>query len=322
MKLKLFAIAVLAFFASFGSQAFGQSINATSFPSGVEVFVDGVDTNTVTPSVIKTPAGNHTVLFSAPSGYVSVTDSVSVTDKVVPVNAVLLPVLIQGPVGPQGPQGIQGPAGETGAQGPAGRSPFQGVWSDITSYSEGDIVLFTPANQNKPNVYLNFTGSFSTTSPADDTADWLVLATASPTTDTGSTTTGNFGNAVPQFFNIIGTNQPLSSTDVSGTTFSQQENIISFSGTISQTLNTGFTFVLIDLTEAQAQNFATNQDFTSNSTVFLAACNAVSGTTSCTTNTPINSIMPAGHVFEIRVQATGVQTQPNIQANWSLKVNP
>lgn len=120
MKLKLLAIAVLALLASFGSQAFGQSINATSFPSGVEVFVDNVDTNTVTPSVIKTTAGNHTVLFSAPSGYVSVTETVSVTDKIVPVNAVLLPVLLQGPVGPQGPQGVQGATGATGDTGPQG----------------------------------------------------------------------------------------------------------------------------------------------------------------------------------------------------------
>lgn len=86
MKLRIFAVAVLALIASFGSQAFGQKVAVASYPSGVEIYLDGVDTGTQTPTSFKTTDGAHAILYSAPAGWQSVTQNVKAARIVIRKN--------------------------------------------------------------------------------------------------------------------------------------------------------------------------------------------------------------------------------------------
>lgn len=191
MKLKLLAIAVLALFASFGSQAFGQNLVLNSFPSGAEVTIDGTDTGLKTPYNKGITAGQHTILLTPPNTALWQSTSQTVT---VPSGGAfnfsmsLIPVLTQGPIGPQGVQGIQGPIGAIGAtgptgpqgtQGPIGRNAFQGIWSSSNTYQQGDIVFYTSLSASSPSVYINGTGNFTGKTPAIDTQNWMSFTVSS-----------------------------------------------------------------------------------------------------------------------------------------------
>src|SRR3989442_16010751 len=91
------------------------ALKVTSFPSGANVSVDGVDTGKVTPMSISVAVGTHTVVVSIPDPrwnpdsrpftVVSGNNDLSVT---------LLPNLAVGPIGPPGPKGDTGPQGTKG----------------------------------------------------------------------------------------------------------------------------------------------------------------------------------------------------------------
>jgi len=105
----------------------GGALQVTSFPSGANVAVDGVDTGKLTPMSISLAVGNHAVVVSIPnSGWNSDSRSVCVVSGNNDLSVTLLPMITVGPQGPPGPKGDKGDKGDpgatgaTGAQGPKG----------------------------------------------------------------------------------------------------------------------------------------------------------------------------------------------------------
>src|SRR5712691_3439099 len=115
-------------------------LKVTSFPSGAQVIVDGVNTGKVTPMSISLTEGDHTVTVQIPgSGWQPDTRTVTVVAGNNDLSVTLLPVLTQGPPGPpgpkgdkgdpgpQGPKGDKGDRGETGAPGAPGAAGERGA---------------------------------------------------------------------------------------------------------------------------------------------------------------------------------------------------
>ena len=103
------------------------SLKVTSFPSGAQVWVDGVDTGKVTPMSISLSEGDHIVTVQVPTpGWNPDTRTVTVVSGNNDLSVTLLPITAagtQGPKGDKGDPGAQGPkgdTGQTGAQGPKG----------------------------------------------------------------------------------------------------------------------------------------------------------------------------------------------------------
>jgi len=141
MKLQLairpFAIGVLSLIVMLSGtkplSAQNGALKVTSFPSGAQVWIDGVSTGKVTPMSTSVSRGAHTVTVQIPnSGWASHTRTVNILSGNNDLSVTLLPVENSGQVGafgspgPQGPKGDpgatgpQGPMGETGATGPQG----------------------------------------------------------------------------------------------------------------------------------------------------------------------------------------------------------
>jgi hypothetical protein len=101
---------------------YGQNgvLQVTSFPNGVEVWVDGSTTGKVTPMSIALAVGTHVVTASPSNGWQPETRNVTITTGGNTLALTLVPVVTQGPAGPQGPAGLQGPKGDTGVAGPQG----------------------------------------------------------------------------------------------------------------------------------------------------------------------------------------------------------
>jgi hypothetical protein len=129
------------------------ALKVTSFPSGANVSVDGMDTGKVTPMSVSVAVGSHTVVVSIPnSGWNPDMRTVVVVAGNNDLSVTLLPNLATGPQGlkgdpgPQGPAGPVGPAGPAGAagapgpQGPAGITN-QGTWNGTTAYNQNDAVF-------------------------------------------------------------------------------------------------------------------------------------------------------------------------------------
>src|SRR6266581_7738754 len=105
------------------------ALKVTSFPSGANVSVDGMDTGKVTPMSISVAVGTHTVVVSIPDPrwnpdsrpftVVAGNNDLSVT---------LLPNLAIGPIGPPGPTGPPG-------------INNQGAWNSTTAYNQNDAVF-------------------------------------------------------------------------------------------------------------------------------------------------------------------------------------
>src|SRR5262249_6341323 len=80
------------------------TLKVTSFPSGAQVSVDGVNTGKVTPMNISLIEGDHTVTVQIPgSGWSPDTRSVTIVPGNNDLSVTLLPTLTTGPIGPQGP---------------------------------------------------------------------------------------------------------------------------------------------------------------------------------------------------------------------------
>jgi hypothetical protein len=106
-------------------------LKVTSFPSGAQVLVGGVDTGKVTPMSISLPEGEHTVTVQIPnSGWNPDTRVVTIVAGNNDLSVTLLPVLTVGPQGPPGPQGETGPTGSQGPQGTQGPQGPQGEKGD------------------------------------------------------------------------------------------------------------------------------------------------------------------------------------------------
>jgi len=111
-----------------GAQSGSGALKVTSFPSGANVAVDGVDTGKVTPMSTSLAVGTHTVVVSIPnSSWNADTRSVDVASGNNDLSVTLLPASTIGPIGPPGPKGDPGPQGPTGPPGPVGPTGPQGA---------------------------------------------------------------------------------------------------------------------------------------------------------------------------------------------------
>lgn len=105
------------------SVAFGQNgaLKVTSFPSGAQVVIDGVNTGKVTPMSVSVSEGDHRVTVQIPnSGWNSDTRTVTIVSGNNDLSVTLLPMLTTGPMGPPGPKGDTGAAGPAGPPGATG----------------------------------------------------------------------------------------------------------------------------------------------------------------------------------------------------------
>src|SRR5437667_32798 len=98
-------------------RADGGALKVTSFPSGANVFVDGVDTGKITPMTVSVPLSTHTITVSfgsiscqdpASLGWTPATHTMEVVQGTNFLSVTLLPCLTVGPQGPAGPQGLPG----------------------------------------------------------------------------------------------------------------------------------------------------------------------------------------------------------------------
>src|SRR5260370_16064573 len=110
------------------------ALKVTSFPSGANVSVDGVDTGKVTPMSISVAVGAHTVVVSIPnSGWNPDSRPFVVVAGNNDLGVTLLPILTTGPPGlkgdpgPIGPPGPKGDKGDKGDLGPPGAPGAPGV---------------------------------------------------------------------------------------------------------------------------------------------------------------------------------------------------
>jgi len=160
-------------------------LKVTSFPSGANVSVDGIDTGKVTPMNISVAVGTHTVVVSIPDPRWNPDSrlfTVVAGNNDLSVN--LLPILTTGPIGPQGPKrdpgpigppGAPGAPGVPGATGPAGPqgSPGinnQGAWHSTTAYKQNDAVFDAGS-------YWIATASNTSSEPSPTNTNWEIMAT-------------------------------------------------------------------------------------------------------------------------------------------------
>jgi hypothetical protein len=88
------------------------SLKVTSFPSGAQVWVDGVDTGKVTPMSISLTEGDHTITVQLPgSGWNPDTRTVTIVPGNNDLSVTLLPTITTGPPGPPGAPGAPGTPG-------------------------------------------------------------------------------------------------------------------------------------------------------------------------------------------------------------------
>ena len=167
------------------------ALKVTSFPSGANVSVDGVDTGKVTPMSVSVAVGQHTVVVSIPnSGWNPDTRTFVVVSGNNDLSVTLLPNLAAGPMGPAGPkgdpgpQGPAGPAGATGAtgdpgtagapgpagpQGPPGINN-QGSWHSANAYNQNDAVFDVGS-------YWLATAPNTNSEPSSANTNWQIIAT-------------------------------------------------------------------------------------------------------------------------------------------------
>jgi PEGA domain len=126
----------------FGARVFATgALKVTSFPSGAQVSVDGVNTGKVTPMSISLTEGDHVVMVQLPnSGWNPDTRTVTIVSGNNDLSVTLLPVLTRGEKGdkgdpgPQGPKGDKGDKGEKGDIGPQGARGDPGAAGAIASF--------------------------------------------------------------------------------------------------------------------------------------------------------------------------------------------
>jgi hypothetical protein len=175
--MSMFKYLALAALLLFGVQAHASTLAVQSFPSGAEVFIDGVDTGQNTPTGnITTSVGSHTILVQsmvANAEWGSSSESFTVVAGKNYTYLVLVPVLTTGPTGPQGatgPTGPQGPTGATGSQGPSGPTGPQGP--------SGTSLIYTTTTVNGTGASLSLpAGNFLVI--ANEEVDFSITSTFS-----------------------------------------------------------------------------------------------------------------------------------------------
>ena len=102
-------------------------LKVTSFPSGAQVFVDGLPTGKLTPMSVSLGIGPHEVKVQIPSTvWTPDVRLITIVEGNNDLSVTLLPALTKGDQGPAGPQGPTGPAGAQGLQGAQGPQGAQG----------------------------------------------------------------------------------------------------------------------------------------------------------------------------------------------------
>jgi PEGA domain/Collagen triple helix repeat (20 copies)/Pentapeptide repeats (8 copies) len=125
------AIAVLMIALQPNVLAANGSLKVTSFPSGAQVWIDGVNTGKVTPMSVSLEEGDHVARVQIPnSGWQPDSRTVTIVPGNNDLSVTLLPVLTTGPQGPKGDQGEKGDPGPPGPKGDQGDPGPQGPKGD------------------------------------------------------------------------------------------------------------------------------------------------------------------------------------------------
>jgi hypothetical protein len=111
-------IALLVLFAGWVTSAAAGTLKVTSFPTGAQVIVDGVNTGKLTPMNISLADGDHVVTVLIPnSGWNADTRTVTIAAGNNDLSVTLLPMVTAGPPGPKGDKGDKGDRGDQGVPG-------------------------------------------------------------------------------------------------------------------------------------------------------------------------------------------------------------
>jgi Protein of unknown function (DUF1566)/PEGA domain len=125
------AIAFLVAFVIGVTPAAAGTLKVTSFPSGAQVIVDGVNTGKVTPMNISVADGDHIVTVQIPgSGWNPDTRTVTIGPGNNDLSVTLLPMLAVGPPGPKGDTGDKGDKGDSGTNGTDGQDGANATRAD------------------------------------------------------------------------------------------------------------------------------------------------------------------------------------------------
>jgi hypothetical protein len=121
-------ISIVVLLVSFSVTAVeAATLKVSSFPSGAQVSIDGVNTGKVTPMNVSLSEGDHSVTVAIPgSGWNPDTRTVTIVSGNNDLSVTLLPIPTPGPPGPKGDkgdQGIQGPQGNPGTNGTRADGP-------------------------------------------------------------------------------------------------------------------------------------------------------------------------------------------------------
>jgi hypothetical protein len=114
------------------------TLKVSSFPSGAQVVVDGVNTGKITPMNVSVVEGDHVVTVQIPgSGWSADTRTVTIVTGNNDLSVTLLPMPTPGPPGPKGDKGdrgIQGPQGNPGTDGTNGTHADPPCFDDTNRY--------------------------------------------------------------------------------------------------------------------------------------------------------------------------------------------
>jgi len=115
-------ISIVVLLVSFSVTAVeAATLKVSSFPSGAQVSIDGVNTGKVTPMNVSLSEGDHSVTVAIPgSGWNPDTRTVTIVSGNNDLSVTLLPTPTPGPPGPKGDKGDPGPTGPAGP--PAARA--------------------------------------------------------------------------------------------------------------------------------------------------------------------------------------------------------
>ena len=135
MRASFTTVALLVVFAGGVTSAAAGTLKVTSFPTGAQVIVDGVNTGKLTPMNISLADGDHVVTVVIPgSGWNADTRTVTIAAGNNDLSVTLLPMLTVGPAGPKGDKGDKGDTGAPGAEGPAATRADGPCFDDVNRY--------------------------------------------------------------------------------------------------------------------------------------------------------------------------------------------
>ena len=231
------------------------TLKVSSFPSGAQVSIDGVNTGKVTPMNISLPEGDHVVTVQLPgSGWGPDTRTVTIVAGNNDLSVTLLPLPTPGPQGPPGPPGAQG---EQGPPGPATSSlaDLSGI-SCLSGSNAGQVAVTVAANGAISLMCVVATDPGGGLTPDAATAgaalQFMLRAQSLPTTTECEGSFGIFGTGyciqgstsgfslTPNNITVTGANAPFSFNavlNVSNTLFHVTYQILGNGGSCNMGLN-------------------------------------------------------------------------------------